>query len=489
MRVELGKLLLQMPSLLLLDEPTNHLDIESIIWLEEFFQNYPGALMMVSHDRMFLDHITNRTVEIVFGRCYDYKVPYSKYFDLREERFQNQMAAYQNQQRYIAQQERFIARFRAKNTKAKQVQSKIKQLEKLERVEFDELDNQAIQFRFPPAPRSGDTVLRAIELDKSYGPNLVLKNLEFEIDRGDRVAFVGKNGEGKSTLVKMVTGKEGFDGTLTIGHNVEVGYYAQIQEGTLNPEQTVFETVDNIATGEWRNIARLRGLLGAFLFGPEDVDKRVKVLSGGEKSRLALAKLLLHPVNLLILDEPTNHLDISAKEVLKQALIHYNGTLIVVSHDRDFLQGLTNKTYEFSNQRIKEHLGPIKEFLNHHEVESFRQFESEPKPSASKSKPEPKKATEPTSNKATKRNYKERKEHEKAMRQLKREMHNCEKRITQLEEEIGDLEKKMQDPDFFSAKSEGQDAIYKHADLQKELEHTMERWEKAGEKLEALEKS
>lgn len=486
MRVELGKLLLMMPSLLLLDEPTNHLDIESIIWLEEFFKNYPGALMMVSHDRMFLDEVTNRTVELVFGRSYDYKVPYSKYFELREERYQNQLAAYENQQRYIAQQERFIERFKAKNTKAKQAQSKMKQLDKLERVEFDELDNQSIQFRFPPAPRSGDTVLRGKQVGKSYDAKLVLQNLDFEIERGDRVAFVGKNGEGKSTLVKLINGKEGHTGELTIGHNVAIGYYAQIQEGTLSADQTVFETLDNIATGEWRNISRLRGLLGAFLFGAEEIDKKVKVLSGGEKSRLALAKLLLDPVNLLILDEPTNHLDLSAKEVLKQALLHYNGTLIVVSHDRDFLQGLTNKTYEFNNHKIKEHLGEISEFLDHHRVDTFRQFEAEPKV-MSKPKPAAKKV-EAEKKQTPKLSHQERKDREKGIRQAKRDIHNFEKSITQLEDDIAALEVQMQDPEFFTANPDGKNAIYKHADLQKELDKTLERWEEAGELLEKLEK-
>ena len=364
MRVELAKLLLKMPTLLLLDEPTNHLDIESILWLEDFFKNYPGALIMISHDRMFLDNVTNRTIEIVNSRIYDYKSPYSKFLELRADRLSTQEAAFRNQQKYIADQERFIERFKAKNTKAKQAQSKMKQLEKLERIEFDDVDTNSIQFRFPDAPRSGDVVVGGKGLSKSYSENKVLSNIDIEIERGEKIAFVGKNGQGKSTMVKMIMGQEDCDGDLKIGHNVEIGYYAQVQENTLDESKTVLATIEDIATDEWAKISKIRGLLGAFLFGPDDVDKKVKVLSGGEKSRLALAKLLLKPVNLLILDEPTNHLDIASKEVLKSALKSYNGTLILVSHDRDFLQGLTDRTYEFSDQKTKEHIGEIGEFLH-----------------------------------------------------------------------------------------------------------------------------
>ena len=486
MRVELAKLLLLQPSLMLLDEPTNHLDIESILWLEEFFNNYPGAIMMVSHDRMFLDNITNRTIEIAFGKTYDYKVSYSKFFDLREERFQQQEAAYRNQQRYIAQQERFIERFKAKATKARQAQSKMKQLDKLERIEFDDLDQQAIRFRFPPAPRSGDVVVRARDVSKSYGDLDVLKKLDFEIERGDRVAFVGKNGEGKSTLVKLITGEENHNGELTIGHNVDLGYYAQVQEKTLDKELSVYDSIDQIATDEWRNIARIRSLLGAFLFKEDDIDKKVKVLSGGEKSRLALAKLLLRPVNLLILDEPTNHLDLSAKEVLKQALMHYNGTMILVSHDRDFLQGLTTKTFEFKNQKVREHLGEISLFLEKHQVETFRAFESTPS-EKNKPKPQPVKAPEPVKEK-NQLSYQERKERDSQIRKAKKAVQRWEKKVDELEKALKALEEKMQAPGFYESE-ESKDVFFQHSEMKRELDQCMEQWEKAVEEVDAFENS
>ena len=376
MRVELAKLLLRQPDFLLLDEPTNHLDIESIMWLEDFFINYQGAIMMVSHDRMFLDNVTNRTIELVFGSMYDFKVPYTKYMELREERYEQQIATYKNQQKYIEQQQRFIDRFRAQATKAKQVQSKIKQLEKLDHVNIDELDGQQIEFKFPPAPRSGDISLEIKGLVKTYGPKQVFSDANLILERGDKVAFVGQNGMGKSTMVRLINQLENPDaGLLKIGHNIEIGYYAQVQEKTLDENKTVLATIEDIATNEWANISKIRALLGAFLFNEDDVEKRVKVLSGGEKSRLALARLLLNPVNLLILDEPTNHLDISAKDMLKQALLRYDGTLIVVSHDRDFLDGLTDKTYEFRDGKVKEHLGTVQDFLKVYQAEHFRAFE------------------------------------------------------------------------------------------------------------------
>lgn len=487
MRVELAKLLLLRPSLLLLDEPTNHLDIESILWLEEFFQNYPGALLMISHDRMFLDNITNRTIEIVFGRIYDYKVPYSQYFVLREERYEQQMATYRNQQKHIEQQEKFIERFRAKATKAKQVQSKVKQLAKIDRVELDELDQSSIHFHFPPAPRSGDVVLRSRSLVKQYGDSVILKNLDFDVERGERLAFVGRNGEGKTTLVKLITGQEDFSGDLIIGHNVAVGYYAQVQENTLDPELSVYETIEAYATDEMAKINKIRGLLGAFLFGSEDVDKKVKVLSGGEKSRLALAKLLLKPVNLLILDEPTNHLDITAKNVLKQALLDYTGTLIVVSHDRDFLEGLTNRTFEFRNKGVREHLGEISEFLHKHEVESFRDFESTPSPKKAKAAPPVEKKMEAKAKAPAgeKGSYQDRKEREKAIRKLRSSISRFEKKIEQLEQEIASLEETMQAPDFYENETASKDAFFKHANLQKELDQVMTHWEEAQEQLDA----
>jgi len=481
MRVELAKLLLMKPSLMLLDEPTNHLDISSIMWLETFFKEYPGAIMMVSHDRMFLDEITNRTVELVFGKMHDYKASYTQYFELRAERLQQQEAAYNNQQKHIAQQEKFIERFKAKASKAKAAQSKQKQLDKIERVAFDTLDTNSIKFRFPPAPRSGDIVYRSKNLSKSYGDLNVLKDLRFEIQRGERLAFVGKNGEGKTTLVRLITGQETFDGEASIGHNVEIGYYAQIQESTLEAELTVYETLENIATDEWRNISRLRGLLGAFLFGAEDIDKKTKVLSGGEKSRLALAKLLLRPVNLLILDEPTNHLDISAKEVLKQALMDYNGTMIIVSHDRDFLSGLSDRTFEFTNKSIKEHLGDISEFLGSHEADNFREFELDNKKKPAKAAPAPKKEQ---SNEAL--SYEQRKEQEKEIRQLKKSLNRFERKIGEIEKEVASLEEKMADPDFYANDSGSKDAFFQHSQLKKELDTILEQWEECGSRLEEL---
>ena len=476
MRVELAKLLIQQPSLLLLDEPTNHLDIESILWLEEFLINYPGAVMMVSHDRMFLDNITNRTIEIVFGKTHDYKASYTKYFELREERLEQQRSAYKNQQKYIAQQERFIERFKAKNTKAKQAQSKMKQLDKIERIEFDELDTDSIQFKFPPAPRSGDFVLHAEDVRKAYGESVILNKLEFDIERGDRVAFVGKNGEGKSTLVKLVVGQEKFEAILKLGHNVTIGYYAQIQESTLNENDTVLETIENIASNEWSNISRIRGLLGAFLFGPDDVDKRVKVLSGGEKSRLALAKLLLKPINLLILDEPTNHLDIASKEVLKNALLDYNGTLIVVSHDRDFLQGLTTKTFEFKNKGIKVHYGPIDEFLESHKAESFRDFEIP----VVKSKDEKEVVTPVSSNKE---NFERKKELEKNIKTLQSSIKRYEQKIEEQEKIIKSFEEKMTDVEFYNSPN-SKEIIFKHAEAQRSLDDLVKQWERTIEDYE-----
>jgi ATP-binding cassette subfamily F protein 3 len=483
MRVELAKLLLQKPTLLLLDEPTNHLDIESILWLEDVFINYSGAIMMVSHDRAFLDNITNRTIEIVFGKIYDYKANYTKYFELREERLEQQQSAYKNQQRYIAQQERFIERFKAKASKAGQAKSAQKLLDKVERIDFDELDTTSIQFHFPKAPRSGDVVLRAEHTHKSYGDKVILKDLLFDITRGERVAFVGKNGMGKSTLVKMINGETGFDGILKIGHNVEIGYYAQIQEKALNENRTVLQTIEDVATHEWTNQARMRGLLGAFLFGEQEVDKKVKVLSGGEKSRLALALMLLRPVNLLILDEPTNHLDIASKEVLKEALLAYDGTLILVSHDRDFLAGLTNKTFEFTDKRIKEHYGDIQVFLDSHSVESFRDFEtSKDKDKALKQQAFGK--SSPNDNNASKEDTQQKKDQEKELRKLKNDLKQEEDTIERLEKEIAVLLAQMQDPELFKDDTKSKTVVKKHDDLKQQLAKSMKRWEELGEQIE-----
>jgi ATP-binding cassette subfamily F protein 3 len=373
MRVELAKILLRKPDLILLDEPTNHLDIESIMWLEGFLETYPGAVVLVSHDRTFLDNVTRRTIEISLGKVYDYRVPYTKYTVLRRERREQQTAAWRNQQKMIEDTERFIERFRYKPTKAVQVQSKIKQLKKLERIEIEDEDTSAMNIRFSPAPRSGTVVVEADEASKRYGSHLVLDRISMKIERGEKVAFVGRNGEGKTTLARMILGQVDYEGIVRRGHNVGIGYFAQNQDELLNDELTVFETVDRIAVGDIRT--RLRDILGAFLFHGEDIDKKVKVLSGGERSRLAIVQLLLEPYNLLLLDEPTNHLDIRSKEILKQALIKFDGTLIVVSHDRDFLDGLVNKVYEFRHRKIKTHLGGIAEFLRSRKIESLRELE------------------------------------------------------------------------------------------------------------------
>jgi ATP-binding cassette subfamily F protein 3 len=382
MRVELAKILLRKPDLILLDEPTNHLDIESILWLESFLETYPGAVILVSHDRTFLDNVTRRTVEISLGKIYDYRVPYTKYTMLRRERREQQTAAYRNQQKLIDDTEKFIERFRYKPTKAVQVQSKIKQLKKLDRIEIEDEDTTAMNIRFSPAPRSGTVVIEADEASKRYGSHLVLDKISMKIERGEKVAFVGRNGEGKTTLARMILGQIDFEGTAKRGHNVSIGYFAQNQDELLNDEMTVFETVDRIAVGDIRT--RLRDILGAFLFHGEDIDKKVKVLSGGERSRLAIVQLLLEPYNLLLLDEPTNHLDIRSKEILKQALIKYDGTLIVVSHDRDFLDGLVNKVFEFRHRKIRTHLGGIAEFLRARKIESLRELEKKSPGAAAK---------------------------------------------------------------------------------------------------------
>ena len=373
MRIEIAKILLKKPDVLLLDEPTNHLDIESIQWLEDFLINFPGAVLLVSHDRKFLDDVTKRTIEISLGKIFDYKVPYSYYVELRKERMEQQISAYNNQQKKIEDTEKFIERFRYKATKAVQVQSRIKQLNKLERLDVDFEDNSAIHFRFPPAPRSGNVVFESVNLSKKYDKHVVLNNLDFKIERGEKVAFVGRNGEGKTTFARIIVGDLDYEGEIIYGGNVKIGYYAQNQSDLIDENLTVFQTIDNIAVGEIRT--KIRNILGSFLFSGDDIDKKVKVLSGGERSRLALAKLLLEPVNLLILDEPTNHLDIRSKDILKQALIKYDGTLIIVSHDRDFLDGLTNKIFEFKNTKIKEHLGGIYEFLEKKKFSSLRELE------------------------------------------------------------------------------------------------------------------
>ncbi len=374
MRVELAKILLQHPNVMLLDEPTNHLDIESIQWLETFLQNYDGAIVLVSHDRAFLDAVTKRTIEIVLGKIEDYKASYSEYVEQREERRRVQVNAYNNQQKEIADMERFVERFRYKATKARQAQSRIKLLDKMDRIEIDEIDTSSMHFKFPPSPHSGKVVVEVQNVVKKYDDNLVLDGINLMLERGEKVAFVGKNGEGKSTLSKIIMGELAFDGVARLGHQVQVGYFAQNQAALLDGEKTVFQTIDDIAVGEVRT--KIRNILGSFLFAGEDIDKKVKVLSGGEKMRLALAKLLLTPVNLLILDEPTNHLDMRSKDVLKMALLKYDGAMILVSHDRDFLQGLTEKVYEFRDKQVRMHIGDIYEFLEARNIESLNELNS-----------------------------------------------------------------------------------------------------------------
>ena len=373
MRIELAKLLLKKPDVILLDEPTNHLDIESILWLEEFLINSAKAVVVISHDRAFVDHITTRTIEVTMGRIYDYKVNYSTYLTLRLERREQQQKAFDEQQKFIAETQEFIERFKGTYSKTLQVQSRVKMLEKLELLEVDEEDTSALRLKFPPSPRSGTYPVTIEGVTKKYGDKSVFENANLTIERGDKIAFVGKNGEGKSTLVKCIMKEIDYDGTLTLGHNVKIGYFAQNQASLLDENLTVFQTIDDVAMGDIRN--KIRDLLGAFMFGGENSTKKVKVLSGGERTRLAMIKLLLEPVNLLILDEPTNHLDMKTKDILKSALKDFDGTLIVVSHDRNFLDGLVTKVYEFGNKKVKEHLEGIYEFLQHKKMDNLRELE------------------------------------------------------------------------------------------------------------------
>lgn len=475
MRVELAKLLLIEPSLLLLDEPTNHLDMQSIIWLEHYLKQYKGAVMMISHDRSFLDNLTNRTIEIAHGKIYDYKASYSLYMVLREEQLETQKARAKNEAKRLEQEERFIEKFRSKSSKAKQVQSKIKLLEKRDDIEFDLLDERQIKFHFPPAPHSGEWSVRARDVEKKYDEKLIFSHVDMDIDRGEKVCFIGQNGMGKSTLVKMLMHQTNYEGDLATGHNVKIGYYAQIQENTLDQSATVFDTLDNIAVGEWRSQSKIRALLGAFLFTAEDMDKKVSVLSGGEKSRLALAKMLLEPYSMLILDEPTNHLDISAKEMLKEALLQYNGTLIVVSHDRDFLRGLTQKTYEFANRTVKTHLGPIDDFLDKYEADHWEQLNSR-----AEEQPVKKKKEVNQKDPKPKLSYEDQKEFDKKRRKIKNRINNLEKEIESLEEEIDNLETELAKPE----NATNSDMFVKHSQLQENLNKSMTSWEKSTMELD-----
>ena len=473
MRIELAKILLARPDVLLLDEPTNHLDIESIQWLENFLKTVPGAVVLVSHDRAFINNVTNRTIEISCGRIYDYKVSYDEFVVLRKERREQQLRAYENQQKEIKDTEDFIERFRYKATKAVQVQSRIKQLEKIVPIEIDEEDNSSLHLKFPPAVRSGNYPVICEDVKKAYGNHVVFHDVNLTIHRGEKVAFVGKNGEGKSTLVKCIMGEIPYEGKLVIGHNVRIGYFAQNQAQLLDENITVFDTIDRVAKGDIR--LKIRDILGAFMFGGEASDKKVKVLSGGERSRLAMIRLLLEPVNLLILDEPTNHLDMRSKDVLKEAVREFDGTVIVVSHDRDFLDGLVTRVYEFGGGEVREHIGGIYDFLQKKNMESLDELHLAKSLSAV---PEKKDAA-PTENKLS---YEERKEQNKKIRKLEKQVADCEDRISRLETQVNELELKMATPEGASDMK-----LYEqHQQLKKQIAEAEEEWENASLELESI---
>ena len=497
MRIELAKILLRRPDVLLLDEPTNHLDIESIQWLENFLITKANAVVLVSHDRAFIDNVTNRTIEISLGKIYDYSVNYSKYLVLRQERLEQQMRAYQNQQKMIQETEDFIERFRYKATKSVQVQSRIKQLAKIERIEVDEVDTSHLNLKFPPAPRSGDYPVIADNVGKAYGDHQVFDHATFTIKRGEKVAFVGKNGEGKSTLVKCIMGEIPFSGSLKIGHNVKIGYFAQNQATLLDEDLTVFDTIDRVAVGDIRT--KIRDILGAFMFGGEASDKKVKVLSGGERTRLAMIRLLLEPVNLLILDEPTNHLDMKTKDILKQAIKDFNGTVIVVSHDREFLDGLVEKVYEFGGGQVKECLGGIYEFLEKKKLASLTELErntirpvnaeketsvtATQKNAGQSSKTADTNSGSPAAQQPTRKlSYAEQREHEKLVRKARKKVEEAEAEISRLEQEIADIETTI------AAGNPPADIYDRHASTTKQLENAMSLWELASIEFDEISK-
>ncbi len=474
MRIELAKILLRKPDLFLLDEPTNHLDIESIQWLEDFLSNYSGAVVLVSHDRAFLDNVTNRTIEISLGRIYDYKANYSKYLVLRTEARETQLAAYRNQQKLIQETEDFIDRFRYKATKSVQVQSRQKMLDKIDRIEVDDEDNSRLNIKFPPALRSGQVVVDCKALSKSYGSFEVLNDINLTIERGDKIAFVGKNGEGKTTLARVILQELDHDGGMTIGHNVKIGYFAQNQAQLLDENISIFDTIDAIAVGDIRT--KIRDILGAFMFSGEDVDKKVKVLSGGERMRLAMIKLLLEPVNFLVMDEPTNHLDIRSKEMLKEALAAYDGTVLVVSHDREFLDGLVNCVYEFKDKKVKQHLGGIYDFLNKKKMESFRELESAP--STPKAPPVVEKPKEQTP--IVELSYNERKEINKNIARIEKQIESDEKNIEKFENRIAELDTILSIP----ANQNKPELFSEYEEVKAKLEKSMSSWEASTEELE-----
>ena len=476
MRIELAKILLRTPDLLLLDEPTNHLDIESIQWLEDYLKGYAGALMLVSHDRRFLDTVTTRTVELSLGKARSFNVPYTQYMALRKEQHAQQEAAYRNQQREIEKTEDFINRFRYKPAKSNQVQSRIRMLEKMELVEVEETDNSKLSIRFPPAPRAGDTVLRVEDVAMEFGGKTVFTDARFSVERGEKVAFVGRNGEGKTTMARVILGElQPTKGAVKIGHNVEIGYFAQDQESVLDPNLTVFETVDRVAVGSIRT--KIRDLLGAFLFRGEDVDKPVRVLSGGERNRLAMVKLMLHPYNLLILDEPTNHLDIQAKDILKQALQRYDGTLILVSHDRDFLTGLVGKVYEFGHGRVREHLGGIEDFLNTRKLADLEQLNTKDVADVAADSTKPKSAT--------REEWKQRKQRDNEIQRHRRTIAQLERDIANGEAKQKEMEAQLANP----GNMENIEALLQEYNgLKAQVALLMKQWEEQSYELEVLER-
>lgn len=483
MRIELAKILLKHPDLLLLDEPTNHLDIESIQWIEQFLSNYNGAVVIISHDRALLDNVTNRTIEISLGRIYDYKVPYSKYFVLRNEHRLQQLAAYKNQQKLISDTRRFIERFRYKATKAVQVQSRIKQLEKMRLIEVDQEDIAAIHIRFPAAPRSGNIVIDAADISKSFGDKIVIDNINLLIRREEKIAFVGKNGEGKTTLSRIIVGELDFNGDLKVGHNVKIGYFAQNQDELLDGETTVFDTVDKIASAEASS--GIRALLAAFLFRNDDIDKKVKVLSGGERSRLALVKLLLEPFNMLVLDEPTNHLDMRSKDILKKALKSFTGTMIIVSHDREFLEGLIDSVYEFKDHKIKRYIGSINDFLEKKKITALSQLEAGQKENIGKD-------VSRNFNDLTfgteKNEYFEKKEFNKHFRVITKKIASCENVIERFEKEIEELTDRLKSPAVYSSNPKDNSIFLRYANCKKELDVKMHEWEQLQAELAELKK-
>ena len=474
MRIELAKILLSKPDVLLLEEPTNHLDIESIEWLEGYLKDYRGSLVLISHDRKFLDNVTNRTVEIMVGRIHDYKVPYSKYLELRKERLSQQQAAYENQQRMIEKTEEFIEKFRYKPTKSNQVQSRVKQLEKLERIEVDIEDRSTLAVKFPPAPRSGDIAYKAVDMMVGYGEKVVFSDAQIEVRRGEKVALVGRNGEGKTTLMRVIMNElDPMSGDSKVGYNVNIGYYAQNQEDILDKEDTVFGTLDRIAVGDIR--LKLRDILGAFLFKGEDIEKKVAVLSGGERARLAMAKLILKPYNLLALDEPTNHMDIRSKDILKQALKNYDGTLIIVSHDRDFLDGLVDKLYEFRDGKVKEHLGGVQEFLERRKLESLNELERHYKPVEEKPVEVVQKKEE------AKQEYQAKKYISKEEKKIRNRISFLEKGIEAIEQKMAEIEAVLSNP---GPDDDVMELTRAYLENKRELDFKMAEWEKLSEQID-----